>query len=595
MASVQTKAAPTADQPPPPPHGLEARRPSQPFPSPGSSFLPPPVPGAHEFALRSPPGSRRMSKKDSEDLSIVADSPVGGNSKHNPTATATSSGGDECVAPSSSNSPHTSPPPNGVVSPTRALTFIRSFLPRLIVSMLNIPNSLFRALSFQESTSTSSLPSTPSSPSSNPSHETTCPLLLSSPLPNAHHHPDSSPVLSVPHTPTEFTYTSPNGQPAPVKGTPTLSSLPPLSPSFTPAMQVPQLDRPSSNSSSSPILSPSPKPCNGEDNEQHRLSTQSLTSLVSSRPAPPSPAISRRASGISRSSSTARSRPPSGTSGLPASRPPSGVIMLGTGVSSLSRSPSGRRAVRMSMSSVVESKENVDVPEPEAQEKEVEEEQPVLIRIRDYAFPASDPRFTGDGAHAPRANRPKVLARRLRASVSSSSSTSTTTSGSEDDDDEWEDESMNMNGWGGLFGGTGWGMRSTRTSDGDSVPSQFDLDRNFTDGFHDIYVDEEEMYDDEQVDYLDADEDSFLDRDGGEAVEQDDDDDDLLPGIYRALYAFEPEGTAEMKLEEDQLVRVIGRGGGVGWAVVVKDGLKDNGVHALVPESYLEAVTLDAD
>ena len=33
-----------------------------------------------------------------------------------------------------------------------------------------------------------------------------------------------------------------------------------------------------------------------------------------------------------------------------------------------------------------------------------------------------------------------------------------------------------------------------------------------------------------------------------------------------------------MALEEDQVVRVVGRGGGVGWAVVVKLG----GGHALV-------------
>lgn len=93
-----------------------------------------------------------------------------------------------------------------------------------------------------------------------------------------------------------------------------------------------------------------------------------------------------------------------------------------------------------------------------------------------------------------------------------------------------------------------------------------------------------------------------------ESLDDDDDDDDsgqyggveeenvqerpLLPGLYRALYAFEPEGTAEMALEEDQVVRVIGRGGGVGWAIVARDG--DEG-HALVPEGYLELVSLDRD
>ena len=44
-----------------------------------------------------------------------------------------------------------------------------------------------------------------------------------------------------------------------------------------------------------------------------------------------------------------------------------------------------------------------------------------------------------------------------------------------------------------------------------------------------------------------------------------------------------------MALEEEQVVRVVGRGGGVGWAIVEQDG----GGHALVPESYLELVQAD--
>jgi hypothetical protein len=85
--------------------------------------------------------------------------------------------------------------------------------------------------------------------------------------------------------------------------------------------------------------------------------------------------------------------------------------------------------------------------------------------------------------------------------------------------------------------------------------------------------------------------------------------DTLYPGLYRALYAFEPEGTAEMRLVEDQVVRVVGRGGGVGWAVVIDEqGMQEEKEkaegegrlgelvapkHALVPESYLEVVKLD--
>jgi hypothetical protein len=71
------------------------------------------------------------------------------------------------------------------------------------------------------------------------------------------------------------------------------------------------------------------------------------------------------------------------------------------------------------------------------------------------------------------------------------------------------------------------------------------------------------------------------------------DDQSLKPGIYKAIYPFVPEGTAEMALEEDQLVKIIGRGGGVGWAIaIIEDSDADGreGDHALVPESYLEFV-----
>ncbi|QRV72225.1 hypothetical protein RhiJN_00239 [Ceratobasidium sp. AG-Ba] len=72
-----------------------------------------------------------------------------------------------------------------------------------------------------------------------------------------------------------------------------------------------------------------------------------------------------------------------------------------------------------------------------------------------------------------------------------------------------------------------------------------------------------------------------------------DDSDAFVPGIYRALYAFEPEGTAEMALVEDQQVRVLGRGGGVGWVVVLKPG--GGSEQALVPEGYLEFVSAEVD
>ena len=70
----------------------------------------------------------------------------------------------------------------------------------------------------------------------------------------------------------------------------------------------------------------------------------------------------------------------------------------------------------------------------------------------------------------------------------------------------------------------------------------------------------------------------------------------LYPGVYRALYAFGPEGMVEMELKENQLVRVVGGGGGVGWAVVVDEcgGDKERGKvqvkHTLVPEVGLDGL-----
>ena len=41
--------------------------------------------------------------------------------------------------------------------------------------------------------------------------------------------------------------------------------------------------------------------------------------------------------------------------------------------------------------------------------------------------------------------------------------------------------------------------------------------------------------------------------------------------MYHALYAFDPEGRAEMAHAEDRVTCVVGRAGGVLWAVVVDE------------------------
>ncbi|KIJ59779.1 hypothetical protein HYDPIDRAFT_32882 [Hydnomerulius pinastri MD-312] len=541
MASVQTK-----DQPAPLSLGLATLNSSQPFPSPGSSFLPPPVPGPHEFAIRPPSAGRKMSKKDGEDLSgDVSTSRASTFCNGNATTAAITGSSAGVVNDERATGSATSP--NGVVSPTRApLSFISSFLPRFIVSMLNIPRSVLRVLHLQEPATP-----TPTSSASGSESGTSSGCL--------------EPSTPTPHTPTEFTYASPDRR------------------------ALGQEPQPQDARGSDPLRFPQP---------QHRLSTQSVTSLTSSRPAPPSPAMSRRASGLSRASSRTRSRPVSGVSGSASrpvsgaagSRPASGVLtrpvsgsLAPGGSSGLSRTPSGRRGKDvLGMSSVAESKEREREKERVAAATDDLDEEVELIKIRDYGFASSDPRFTGEGSHVPRANRPKVLARRLRRSSTSSSSSS-----SSSEENQWEDEQEGgVNGWGqfkwGFGRGWGFGARGSVTAAESDFPSRGDFDRNFADpdedeGEGEVYDDAEdlsdEQYDDEEQE--------------GEPA--------LLPGLYRAIYAFEPEGIAEMKLDEDQVVRVVGRGGGVGWAVAVKGGLKDNGVHALVPESYLEVVRLDGD
>jgi hypothetical protein len=133
-------------------------------------------------------------------------------------------------------------------------------------------------------------------------------------------------------------------------------------------------------------------------------------------------------------------------------------------------------------------------------------------------------------------------------------------------------------------------VRSGATADGGGGgggPSQGDFVRNFEDA-----VSPSEEIDDPYESLTDDDDFDDYEDQVGEGEDEDDVERPLLPGLYRALYAFEPEGTAEMALDEDQIVRVVGRGGGVGWAIVARGG--DEG-HALVPEGYLELVSLDRE
>ncbi|KAI9452928.1 hypothetical protein F5148DRAFT_494355 [Russula earlei] len=288
-------------------------------------------------------------------------------------------------------------------------------------------------------------------------------------------------------------------------------------------------------------------------------------SLSSSRPAPPSPANSCRASTILSRHSSTRSRPGSisfltahdGEVASPTTPTPS----------HLQQQPQQQAVHRASTSAVAAST--------------------LVVKIRDFAFPDEDVRHTGSGPLTPRPNR------RLQRPLSTWSASSASSAGSEDHDDSAGasagGSSYLFSNWG--LGRLGWfGVRGSDSSPGGvgDGPSQGDFARNFTDAASPEYeIDDpyESLDDDDDDD--DNDHDDYGAGTGGEGGDH-----PLLPGLYRALYAFEPEGTAEMALEEDQIVRVIGRGGGVGWAIVARGG--DEG-HALVPEGYLELVSLDRD
>ncbi|EED84440.1 predicted protein [Postia placenta Mad-698-R] len=265
---------------------------------------------------------------------------------------------------------------------------------------------------------------------------------------------------------------------------------------------------------------------------EHTHTPAVRNSLTSSRPAPPSPAVSRRTStALSRRSSAARSRRQSKAPSVqPDAEPSASTSAPGT-------------------------------PQPKRRS--------LLVKIRDFAFPASDARHVGRGADVPKPNRPRPR--------SGASSSGASDAADDDDDDEAR------GGWGSFRWNTlsshfSWGPNIGAMPSTSSGPSRTDFERNF-----DVSSPMEESADP----YADDEEDDGAYEDAEDAYPAEDA--PLVPGLYRAMFAFEPEGTAEMALEEEQAVRVVGRGGGVGWAVVEKEG----GGHALVPESYLELVQAD--
>jgi hypothetical protein len=183
------------------------------------------------------------------------------------------------------------------------------------------------------------------------------------------------------------------------------------------------------------------------------------------------------------------------------------------------------------------------------------------VKIRDFAFPPSDDRYLGNGPDVPRPNKyPRI--------------------GDYDyevEDLAFESDQRGRSGWGVVWGGLtkrlSWTFgKSGKSSPASSVidgPSKTDFERNF-----DMNTPVDEKADPQDTEEY------------GDQQAEDEEPGELVPGTYRAMFAFEPEGTAEMALVEDQIVYIIGRGGGVGWAIVQNEDKS----RALVPESYLEFV-----
>ncbi|GLB33156.1 putative src homology 3 domain containing protein [Lyophyllum shimeji] len=451
---------------------------SSPFPSPSSSFLPPPMPGAHEFAVKPAPAGRNGRKgslvpKEDDPRSLLT----------HPDAT----------SPKSPDRLHangtTLQDRDSILSPTTPT-------PRDVNATLPTP----APLSPPQATTP-----TPAPHPQSPSHAMTTSFSNSN---------SNSPSTAQP-------------------------------PSQTPTTP------------SSPFASSSPAPLD--------------TAPTPNRPAPPSPDVSRRVSAISTASSTrstksSRSHPPS----TPVSRTNSTRRSTSNHLSSLSQAQAQPPQQLMTPTKSSASAHASPLPSPHKSsftltststtaQKLAEAMVPrTLVHVRDYAFPREDERFQGLGPDVPRANRVAGLNRKLRGSVGSYES-SEDGDGEEEEGEEGVDEAWDRlrGGWGG-----GW-ANGTGTAQG---PSQAEMDMNFA-----------------------------ADGDGEEegGYEHEEEEEPLYPGLYRALYAFQPEGTAEMALEEDQIVRVVGRGGGVGWAVVVDESAETPDKHALVPESYLEPVRLD--
>lgn len=168
------------------------------------------------------------------------------------------------------------------------------------------------------------------------------------------------------------------------------------------------------------------------------------------------------------------------------------------------------------------------------------------VIVRDYAYPLDDARFLGLGPHRSRSNW------------------------CEGEPEPEEPPEPEKPAWGmSSLGLGGWGFLSRRQAEPEppvGAPAADDTDFRL------------------EGTTPDHDNDQYWSDDDDEYEGADDDPD----GLFRAAYAFEPEGVNEMAVEVGDLLDVRGRGGGGdGWVVAIR---LDSGHEGLVPEGYLEKV-----
>ncbi|KAF9558190.1 hypothetical protein CPC08DRAFT_22884 [Agrocybe pediades] len=591
---------------------------ASPFPSPSSSFLPPPTPGAHEFAVKPAPSSAsRVNKKPG--------------SLHPPSVEVAPPETDSITSDMSSNSAHVIKPPGSSQPPVQVQkdTTTTTTLPNppaspaLISPMTPTPSTFQRQSHLRPKLSMEYL-EPPQSPAYQSNSSTSTPTKTAVPLPPADEQVKAeSPPLSkivIPDVPMDDSVSGPNGN---------NNNNAPSSPAFSTSSN----SRSKSSAFDGSLLSNRPAPPSPAGSLSRRISTSSSASRAkSSRRSSLSRTNSLKRSSSKRDSAVASARdspvinPHRVSIGSQLSQSFAPSPLPSPRVASFEMVPlppsqgdaAAAAAAAASTSSVAG--ESTTTTEDVPKQKKVPKD---YIKVRDFGFPASDERHIGVGVDVPKPNKVTRLIRRLGGRTLSTSSVESSDGDGEEeeeeelvDTDEWVNNNLfggrNGFGWGRIAswnvgaaarsgaGGGGMTAADVMESEKTHYPSRVELDANFLVGGGDSEGDEEEYEDDEDYDYEDdeEEEDGYADEEEEEI---------LHPGLYRAMYAFEPEGTAEMRLEEDQVVRVVGRGGGVGWAVVVDESWKSESSttttttagtttqprHALVPESYLTPVKLD--